>query len=82
MLMRKAGDQDARLSGSTALHVLIRSSFPALALARAGRVAWGRCPLARHKGSLTLVRDGFPSLPRGCVFQMLTHSFDPLVQAG
>jgi hypothetical protein len=75
-------DQDARLSGSEALRILIRSSFPAPAFARAGRVAWGRCPLARFKGSLTLDRDGFPGLPRGCVFQILAHGFDPLVQAG
>jgi len=47
-----------------------------------GRVTWGRCPLARRKGSLTLGRDGLPSLPRGCVFHTLTDSFDPLVQAG
>jgi hypothetical protein len=80
--MRKDGDQDAQLSGSTALHILIRSSFPAIAFARAGRVAWGRCPLARRKGSLTLGRDGFPSLPCGCVFHTLTNGFDPLVQAG
>jgi len=50
--------------------------------ALAGPVAWGLCPLARRKGSLTLDRDGLPSLPRGCVFLTLAASFDPLVQAG
>ena len=50
--------------------------------APAGPMAWGLCPLARRKGSLGLDRDGLPSLPRGCVFLTLAHSFDPLVQAG
>lgn len=50
--------------------------------ALAGLVAWGRCPLARRKGSLMLDRDGLPNLPRGCVFLTLAHGFDPLVQAG
>lgn len=80
--MRKDGDQDTRLSGSTAFRILIRSSFPAPAFARAGRVAWGRYPLARCKGLLTLGRDGFPRLPRGYVFCTLANGFDPLVQAG
>ncbi|SNB72720.1 MULTISPECIES: hypothetical protein [unclassified Agrobacterium] len=50
--------------------------------APAGPMAWGLCPLVRRKGSLTLDRDGLPSLPRGCVFLALAHGFDPLVQAG
>lgn len=45
-------------------------------------IAWGLCPLARRKGSLTLDRGGLPSLPRGCVIFTLTNGFDPLVQAG
>ncbi len=56
--------------------------MPSRRFALAGRIAWGRCPLARRKGSLTLDRDGLPCLPRGCVIIILSNSFDPLVQAG
>ncbi|WP_273793796.1 hypothetical protein [Brucella anthropi] len=55
---------------------------PGLRSALAVPIAWGLRPLARRKGSLTLDRDGLPSLPRGCVFLTLALGFDPLVQAG
>jgi hypothetical protein len=57
-------------------------SVPGRRSALTGPIAWGRCPLARRKGSLTLDRDGLPGLPRGCLFLTLDKSFDPLVQAG
>ncbi len=67
------GDQDGRMSGSSALQILIRS-FPASAGALA-RDLLGALPPARRKGSLTLVRDGLPNLPR-------PGSSPGLVQAG
>jgi len=39
------------------------ASLPAITFTHATPIAWGRCPLARRKGSLTLGRDGIPGLP-------------------
>src|SRR5258708_1623925 len=57
------GDQDGRMSGLRLAHP-DQILCPASAGALAGIVLLGALPPARRKGSLTLVRDGLPNLPR------------------
>ncbi len=68
------GDQDGRMSGLRLAHP-DQILCPAAARALAGIVLLGALPPARCKGSLTLVQDDLPNLPR-------PGSSPGLVQAG
>ena len=59
---REYGNQDTRFSGFAALHVLIQL-YARLPLTLTPGGLLGGLPPARRKGSLTLGRDGIPSLP-------------------